>query len=64
MTFDRWLTSIIVGLIILNCGEWNEELFKGKVSQFWQNCCFSVWRNGIGKLRSWSEIVDLMFWRG
>jgi len=44
------------GFSTLKFGDWSEELYKGNVTEFQCNCCFSAWRNGVGKWRSWRGI--------
>ena len=53
----RWVST-------LNFGDWSEEFYKVNVAQFQYNCCFSAWRNSVGKWRSWNGIVQLVCLRG
>jgi len=52
-----------VGLPTLNSGGWSKEPCR-ESSQFQHNDCFSAWRNGVGKWRSWSGMVHLVCFRG
>jgi len=53
-----------MGLSTLHFSGWSEELWKGNVAQFQYNGCFSAWRNGVGKWRSWSRVMQLVCLRG
>jgi len=53
-----------MGLPTLNFGGWSNEPCKDNFAQFQYNDCFSAWRNGIRKWRSWSGLVHLVCFRG